>query len=237
MEKFFSKLFRNHGKLPALFELVRPWNAIVSGFVALFGSLIVGEFSIFNNIILFITFTLGYMGGTTINDLMDEFADEINMPYRPIPANRLGKKEVLASSFLLHLFALIFALYLGPKVVILLILFFLFSFMYSTPPIRFSKRGVLSQIELSATVVSIPMYAGMVFGSGSFVINFDYVLLIILFTLFFIFVFMLKDFKDIKGDRADNKKTVVLQLGRKKNTKIIIVREHLYFVGFNYILL
>ncbi|UCG95266.1 MAG: UbiA family prenyltransferase [archaeon] len=233
MERFFYNLMKKHGRKLAVLELVRPWNAIVPGLLGIFGYSLGGGKEPFEIILIFFLFILAYMAGTTINDLYDELIDRINMPYRPLQEGRIRKRMAFNLSIILHGITLFLGFLLGWKIFLMTIIVLIFSFAYSVPPIAFSRRGIISQIELSITMIFIPLLSGVILSLDSFLIPVNILFLLISLTSVFIFVFLTKDFKDIAGDSTYRKKTTVSQLG-KKNTKIVALTGS--FISFALVL-
>ncbi len=220
MERFFAQIFSRFGELGAIIEIGRPWQAILIGLFPILGISLVNPALGFSSIIIFLAFFFAWLAGSTLNDLYDENVDKINMPYRPLERRQISRSTAWTFSILTHMIALLLAFSLGFKILLLMILFFIFSTFYSVPPIQFSHRGIFAQIELIFTVLVIPIYAGVVYTIGSFLINVKYLVVIQSLFLLFIFAFIVKDFKDITGDKKGHKFTAVLQFG-KQNARLI----------------
>jgi len=230
MERFFSNILKKGGTKTALLEITRPWNALVTGLLALFGATVIGGVDPVSGLLVFLIFTFAYMAGTTVNDIYDELIDKINMPYRPLQEKRVSRSGVWKLSIFLHALTLVIGFTLGWKIFLLTIVFFIFSFIYSVPPVALNKRGILGQIELSITVLFIPVFTGMVLALGNFFVPINYILVMLFFSSLFVFIFLLKDFKDIQGDRAWNKKTPVAQLGPKNTKTLSIIGSVISFI-------
>lgn len=229
MERFFANIMRHGGKTTALIELGRPWNGAMSGLLAVMGIVITGSLvTPLGYVLIFLLFTIAYMAGSTLNDIYDEFVDRLNMPFRPLQENRIKRGNAWLFSLVMHTLALIIGLILGFRVFVLIIVFFIFSVFYSVPPVQFSRRGILSQIELCFTVIFLPLYAGIVYSMNSFIPGLNVLIFSIFFFCFSIPISLLKDFKDIKGDKIGNKKTTIIQIGIR-NTQILSVTGILAF--------
>ncbi len=217
MERFFSAIMRQWGRLGAMLELCRPWNGIVTGLFALLGIYISGGSpALLPGVMIFLTFTLAYMAGTILNDLYDENIDKINMPYRPLEENRVTKSFSWKYSAFLHILTLFLSYLVSIDTMFFVALFFIFSFTYSLPPVCTSRRGIIAQINLSLVAFLIPVYAGIVYTTHSYIVNYNTALFLLSMFSLFVFIFMLKDFKDVKGDRKWRKMTPVVRYGREK---------------------
>ncbi len=214
MERFFSAIMRQWGKAGAMLEICRPWNGIVTGLFALLGIYISGGSpALLPGVMIFLSFTLAYMAGTILNDLYDEHIDKINMPYRPLEENRVTKGFLWRYSAFLHILTLFVSYLVSIETMLFVVLFFVFSFAYSIPPVYTSRRGIIAQINLSLVAFMIPAYAGIVYATHSYAVNYNTALFMLSMFSLFIFIFMLKDFKDIKGDRKWGKMTPVVRYG------------------------
>jgi len=223
LERFFSTLLGRLGYVGTLIDLARPWNGIMVGLLPILSLLMGGGSFSLQALLLFLAFFFGWASGATLNDIFDRDVDKINMPFRPILKRKLKISNVYRYTIILHLLAVFFAIYLDIKILLFVILFFIFSSFYNSPPLHLNRKGILGHIDLVFTVVAIPTYAGFVFALQKFTLPFDYWLFIFGLTLFFLFIFMLKDFKDLVGDRKKGKITPVVQLGPKKIRTIIMV--------------
>ncbi len=220
MERFFSNIMRKYGTRLTFLEITRPWNAVAPGLLGFLGYLLGGGNNPFEIAMIFSLFFFAYMAASTVNDIYDEFIDKINMPYRPLQEGRIKRKSAFNLSLALHIITLIMGFTLGWRAFLLSILVLLLSFIYSAPPIAFSRRGVASQIELSITMCFIPLLTGVILSLNSFLVPLNVLFFIASLTSIFVFIFIIKDFKDVFGDKTYNKKTLLLQIGKKK-TKII----------------
>ena len=228
MEEFFARVFRSKGKLFALLEVGRPWNGMMSGLIAVVGLALSGAFLPITAFLLFILFMLAYMAGSTINDIYDEYVDRFNMPFRPLQESRLSRNEAWYFSIFLHVVILLIAMLIGWEVLLITILFLILGAFYSMPPLNFSRRGVLSQMELCITIVMLPLLGGL-FANG-FIFDMNRIGIVLGITLMFTFVFLFKDFKDIEGDKKYGKFTAVIQLGERKTIILGVSGVSLFLV-------
>ncbi len=232
LEQYFSKMLSG-SKLLAYVELVRPWNGVVTGFIAVLGALFaLHTYSdLLKLVVLFCSFTLAYNAGTILNDIFDQKIDQINMPYRPIQAKKVSEKNAIILSAFLHVFTFALALWLSWQVALIMLTFFIFSAFYSVPPVRFVARGFLSQLDLAFTVAFIPLYAGTSLVTGKLSLSNHYILTYLVFSILFSFLFLVKDYKDVEGDQVGGKHTVVLSLGKERTKMLMIVGTTVFYLA------
>ncbi len=223
MERPFANLLRHTGIVGALIELGRPWNGIITGLFALFGIYLAGgSVSFVNGFLIFLIFTFAYMGGAALNDIYDEEIDKINMPYRPLEEGRVNKTTAWVYSIFLHIVALLISASVGFEMLTFTILFFIFSAFYSMPPVYLSRRGLIAQIDLAVVAFFIPAYAGIVYATNTYSLNYNILLFLLSIFSLFVFIFLLKDFKDVIGDKKGGKKTPVVQYGGENVRNLIL---------------
>lgn len=235
MERWFSSFLADKGKIGALFEISRPWNGIVFGLISLLGFLFFQQIQIVTGCLLFISFLLIYMAGTTLNDVFDFHIDKINMPYRPLQSGRIGKKGASFFSLSLYFLAIILSIFLGIMVLIVILILAVITLFYSMPPILLSRRGILGNITLSICTVLLPALGGGVLAIRSFFLPLEFWISFISITIMFTFITITKDFKDIKGDRRMNKKTFVLSVGHKKALMTSVSGTLLFYLLISYL--
>lgn len=230
MEYTFSRVL-SRNKWLSLLQLGRPWNALLTGLLALLGILIVPQSIPSSTMALgaFFAFFFAYMAGATLNDIFDISVDSINMPYRPLQQKIVTKKEAWLFSLIVHSVALGLSLMLDFKLFVLMIVFFVLSFFYSIPPIIFSRRSIWGQVELVVCTISLPIYSGIVLASNSFLPPVNVIPPLSTLSLFFIFLLILKDFKDILGDVIKAKGTYVSRKGETKALMVMIIGSVVFF--------
>jgi len=219
MERFFSKTLTKFGRIGQYIELGRPWNGVLMGLLAIFGHSLVSPLEINSTVLLFSVYTLAYMSATSLNDIYDENVDKINMPYRPLQRNAISKNNAYMFAVVVALISFLLSLLLSYQISFLLIIFYILGVIYSVPPMLASRRGALSQINLSLASVTLPLYSGLVFSKMSYILSSTEVLIVLFMTTLALFMFISKDFKDIKGDKSSKKKTIVLIVGENNAQK------------------
>ena len=154
-----------------------------------------------------------------LNQIYDITNDRVNKPGRPIPSGRMSIREAAILSTVWFAVALLLALMVNIRCFVLASLATLFTWIYSAPPLRTKKRGLLANITIAiprgvllkvagwSTVKPVwgaePWYIGLVFG------------------LFLLGASTTKDYSDIEGDRADGCRTLPILYGVKKSAWMI----------------
>jgi 4-hydroxybenzoate polyprenyltransferase len=155
-----------------------------------------------------------------INQVYDLPIDRINKPERPIPSGRMSIKEAWVVSIIFFALAWILAWFITPygtnehSCFWLVVIASVLTYMYSAPPFRTKRLGILANITVAiprglllkvagwSTVKTIfgwePWFIGSIFG------------------LFLLGATSTKDFSDMKGDAADGCRTLPIVYGPKK---------------------
>lgn len=230
MERFFSKHLGNKGKIANMLLLFRFWNGMIIGIIAILGYLLLNTTpSIFDICLLFLSFVIVYGAGTTLNDLRDYHVDKINMPYRPLQQNKISLNE--AKTLMVLLYVVAFAISASSLFLLSgVILFFIFSILYSQEPIALVRRGFLGNVTLGIVTILIPAITGSFLASKKFELNYDFIIPIISLTILFSIITILKDFKDIQGDKKNKKNTTVVLIGERKATKLTLFFTTAFFL-------
>lgn len=157
----------------------------------------------------------------TINQIYDLPIDRINKPARPLPSGKMSIREAWIVTAVYVVIAWILAWFVTPfghpedhSFFWIVLIASVMTYMYSAPPFRTKRRGVLANITVAiprgvllkvagwSTVKQIwgvePWYIGTIFG------------------LFLLGATTTKDFADMKGDAADGCRTLPIVYGPKK---------------------
>lgn len=157
----------------------------------------------------------------TINQIYDLPIDRINKPARPLPSGKMTIREAWVVTAVYLALAWILAWFVTPyghpedhSFFWIVLIASVMTYMYSAPPFRTKRRGVLANITVAiprgillkvagwSTVKQIwgvePWYIGTIFG------------------LFLLGATTTKDFADMKGDAADGCRTLPIVYGPKK---------------------
>jgi 1,4-dihydroxy-2-naphthoate octaprenyltransferase len=199
-----------------------------------------------------------HWGADVVNDYFDHTeentgSDDINVefirPYsggsRTIQQGLLTPREVAFGAIVCYIVAVIFGIYLVLRLGWVILAFGLvgifFGFFYSTPPIRFVKRGVGEFVI--GTMFGVLMVVGSYYVQVQTPIALAWPL-VIPFDQFFeagivslpvaimiALVLYINEFPDYVADRDANKRTLVVRLGRKHAAKGYTLSLFVMYVG------
>ncbi len=207
MEKHFSKLLSRTEYLVIL-ELGRVWNSIALALMGIVGLFISTSPTLTEILLFLIMWIFLYLGAASINDVHDSVADAVNMPYRPIPSERVTHRQaeiIATSTYVIGNF--IAYLFFGTGILLLSVIFTILSILYSVPPFAFVRRGILAQLNLSFLSVFLPFYTGVVYGLHEIIIPTELLIVALSMMMLYTFLAITKDFKDLEGDIKQKKHT------------------------------
>ncbi|MCX8158157.1 MAG: UbiA family prenyltransferase [Candidatus Diapherotrites archaeon] len=222
MEEFFSKL-AGKNKILNYLLLGRPWNGALIGAVAVLTYLLLSSNpSLVLLFSAFMTFLLFYMGGTTLNDVYDIEEDKHNMPFRPLSKKEISLKSAKLFAVLMYFLGFIFAsvsfyLLLGA------IVFVIVGVLYSCPPFRIDRKGIIANIGLAIATILLPALFGGFLAKDSFILPQNFLLLCLFMTGVYLSVTLIKDFKDVEGDKKSGKMTAAILYGPNKIIPLAIL--------------
>ncbi|PIU21321.1 MAG: hypothetical protein COT15_03105 [Candidatus Diapherotrites archaeon CG08_land_8_20_14_0_20_34_12] len=237
MEREIAKFGYNKGKLFALMELGRPWNAGILGLFAIVGFLLTKNAIGINVIYAFFSFVFLYLAGTTVNDIFGLETDKINISVRPLPSGRVTLKEAWMFSLFFYALGLLVAYFIGFYFMFWALAFCILSFLYSMKPISLDSRWYSKSLVLAIVTVFIPLNGGASIISGKIVQDMAINYIGLGLSAFFLFVATTNDLKDMKGDAKTGKKTLALLLGEKRTLQISALGVSIFFLITNYLLL
>ena len=194
----------------------------------------------FNNFFLLKNYLVGYLiillielGTVMVNEYYDFEGDKLNRNVgrftggsRMLVENKISIKEIKISFLFVILLFLILSLYLlkitffSNQVLLLLILGFILGISYTTPPLKFSYRG-LGEIDVALIHGFYVIICGYVFQKG---ILDTQIIWIIALPLFFSSLagVSLAGISDLESDRLVSKKSIAAIIG-PKNTLLLSV--------------
>lgn len=198
-------------------RLMRPINCLMMGFAVIVGAALASPQ--FSNVLwlnLFYGFVTGFMltaASMTINDYYDREIDAINEPRRPIPSGLIKPKEVLAFAFVLTALGFAAALANAYLTNIFCFLTAMIAWLVFVTYTTVGKRSGLPGNFLVSICVSIPFIYGNYTVAGAIKQNV---------LIFASMVFLsntgreiTKGIVDVKGDKAQNVKTLAVRYGEK----------------------
>ena len=200
------------------FTLLAPALGMMSGGVTALGAGTPVELrpALFLHILLGTLMAASLNGASNgVNQIYDLAIDRVNKPRRPIPSGRMSVREAGWVTLVLYLLAALLAALVNWQCFVLASAAAVLTLVYSVPPLRTKRFGVLANITIAvprglllkvagwSTVRSVlagfePWYIGMIFGG------------------FLLGATTTKDFADMKGDEADGCITLPVKYGARK---------------------
>ena len=172
-----------------------------------------------------------------LNQVHDRKIDQINKPYRPIPAGIIHKDEARSMAWLLYLIVLWRASFLNGAFAFFILLLMLMTIAYSQPPVRLKKRLWVANASIAVSRGMLGFVAAWcIFDNNPF----DDAIPWLLGSVMALFVFgtiTTKDFGDIKGDAKYGIRTLPVVYGVKTSMNITIPFFILPFVVMDAFLL
>lgn len=196
---------------------MRPINCLMMGFAVIVGAALASPQ--FSNVLwlnLFYGFVTGFLltaASMTINDYYDREIDAINEPRRPVPSGLIKPKEALAFAFVLTALGFAAALANAYLTNIFCFLIAMIAWLVFVTYTTVGKRSGLPGNFLVSICVSIPFIYGSYAVAGAIEQNV---------LIFASMVFLsntgreiTKGIVDVKGDEAQNVKTLAVRYGEK----------------------
>lgn len=195
-------------------KIIRPVNCLMSGISILVVAVIFYGLDFYTHFLLImIGFAITFLvtaGGNIINDYYDAELDKINHPKRPIPSGLITKRNARIMAIILFVIAMLFSIFTNPLAILIAFIAILLLYSYEY---RFKNAGISGNIIISLLVMSLFIFAGVLFNK------------IYLITFFALMAFfsnlgreITKDVEDIAGDI--NRKTLPKKIG-VRNSSII----------------
>jgi geranylgeranylglycerol-phosphate geranylgeranyltransferase len=195
-------------KLTAFLLIIRPINVLIGYFSIFMGAFITGTITPLMNVFL-ASLSGGFIAGAAnaINDYFDVEIDRINKPFRPIPAGKLSRHEVLIFSILLFILGILISC---------LVNFLAFLIAFSSSILLFLYSAYLKRTVLWGNLcVSLVTALAFIYG-GAAVDRFQAALIPALFSFLFHFGReIIKDVQDMAGDAADHAVTFPIRFGKR----------------------
>ncbi len=195
-----------------LLKIIRPLNCIVMSFAVIVGAVLASLNSLSWLNLLFGGVTAFTLTGAAmaVNDYYDYDIDRINEPNRPIPSGQVSKKAALATTGVLTVIGLIFALYISVFCFVFALVAWILMVTYTTVG---KRAGFVGNLLVSACVAAPFLYGSLValnmvamniflFASMAFLSNTGREIT--------------KGIVDVEGDRAHKVKTLAVVFGNKK---------------------
>jgi geranylgeranylglycerol-phosphate geranylgeranyltransferase len=201
------------GKATGIVRLMRPLNCVMMGIAVFVGAVLAEQaFSMGDWLNILFGFLTGFLltaAAMAINDYYDRKIDAVNEPLRPIPSGLVSPREALALVVFLSAFGFVFAFLVSLLCLIVAVASWIIVIAYVTV----GKRSGLPGNFLVSACVAIPFIYGSITVAGLVQLNV---------WLFVSMAFLsntgreiTKGNVDVKGDQAENVKTLAVRYGER----------------------
>jgi len=193
-------------------EIIRPGTSLLAALGAIIGAVISGApFSILF-LYIFLAVFLITGAGMVLNDYYDLEIDKVNAPHRPLPSERISKREAFSFSGLLFLGGFFFSALLGPYFSLLTLVNSWLEVLYASD---FKRRFLIGNIVVSYLAASVFLFGAL--------LTFDFRIVWIISLLAFLANMgreIFKAIEDIKGDREMKLETLPIVAGIRSAREI-----------------
>lgn len=212
---FFLKFF-------SLFSIVRGYNILVIALAQYLTSIYIlapnlplREVLLDPNLLMLVLASASAIaGGYIINSFYDSEKDLINRPHKTMLDKLVSQQTKLSGYFVLNFLSVIFASYVSFRAVVFFSLYIFGIWFYSHKLKKYPFIGNL----VAATLAVIPFFAVFIYYS-----NFDVVIFVHA-TFLFLLISMrelTKDLENLKGDLAQNYRTIPVVYGEKLSKRML----------------
>ena len=165
---------------------------------------------------------LSFQSAVIFNDIFDYEIDVVSNPNRPLVTKAISFSEFRLVGRIFVILALTIAFCISETFFFFILLYHLFSFLYSAPPFRLRRYLLISNLEL-ATIFILTFHAGTVALVTNY--QFENVPPYITFGLLLSYALALtvKDAKDYEGDKQLQVQTVYTLFGMKTGNILTVV--------------
>lgn len=210
--------------MKSYFQIIRPFNLIITAFASFIAYYIVAEQIIYTNLMLIIAATVLTAGaGNIINDIIDIDIDTINKPHRPLPSKNMSVSSAYITYAVLAGSSITAGFFLGYHSFAAVILVNFILLFYTV----FLKRRPFWGNFLVAFISGYLFYFCSI-TTG----NFEKIIPLAISAFLFHFIReIIKDIADMEGDGANNSDTMAIRLGERRTvllTRLLIMTLMFY---------
>ncbi len=208
------------GFIKAYVKSMRPYTFFITGFAGLLGMLLVNSsVSLIQKIVVFSLLFLSYGVNQVVNDLLGLREDKINAPKRPSVTGELKRNEAVCLTAIIFIFGAILSYYFNPYALIIYLVGYSANFIYEY------LKGVplFGSLWFGVMIALATLYGALAITNLTLIDLFNNHNLIFASLLILLSTSTLCHFtyfKDYLGDKATNKKTIIVLLTPKKSKLI-----------------
>ncbi len=179
-----------------------------------------GFFPILAVLNLLIAILFIWLFSVVVNDIFDLNIDKMTNQKRPLVKGVFSEKEYWELGFIFLLIAFISSLLIGSKFFIIIIVYTILTWVYSSPPFRLKKFFPISLIIASFSSLLFLIMGYILISKEQSLVEFPWRIFWFLFIAYCLII-PIKDLKDIESDRRFGIKTLPVLFG-EKNTRFIL---------------
>lgn len=186
--------------------------------------------SFFAVLTLLLSVFLAWLASVVPNDIYDVEIDRLTNPDRPLPSGKVEKEEYIQIGVLFFLLSLLGGAVLSGWFFVLLLVYQVLAWLYSSPPMRLKKfPGIATFVSALASLTVL--FLGYTLLSENQSIHSLSWRIIVLLLVSYTLCLPIKDFKDIEGDGKYGVLTVPVIFGEKRGRLVVAIS-----IFFSYIL-
>jgi len=201
-------------------DLMRPFTLLSPMVGFLSGALIaVRGFPHWSTYMGMISAVVLNAASNVINQVFDLEIDKINKPHRPLPQAKITIRAAIIFSIILYGLSIGLSFLINLQFFIIVVVTAFITYFYSSPPLRFKKRTIISNVAIAITRGLLLIVAG--WSSVKSIFYLEPWCIGSIFGLYIMGAASTKDFSDIKGDKKYGVNTLPVIYGVEKTTKFI----------------
>lgn len=186
-------------------------------------------FSVFAVFTLIISIWLAWKASVVVNDIEDLEIDRISNPKRPLPSSIFSLDDYSQLGIICFLLSLLGAISVGTKFFILILVYQIFAWFYSSSPLRLKKFPIVATIMSALASLAILFMGYILMSPGQSIHGLSWRISLLLFIAYTLSL-PIKDFKDIEGDGKYEIWTIPVIFGEKKSRIFVAVNVFISFV-------
>lgn len=163
------------------------------------------------------------------NNLSDKLIDQVSNQARPLCATTINANVYLNLGYSCLALSLFYAMLVAPQALLSMAAVIGGYYLYSMPPIRFKRVPLFSKIVIAFNSVVLLVLGYWIVQGGRY--QFPFTLIFIILTAMTVAANVI-DLKDVKGDQADNIRTLPILLGERQAKQLIGLAYIILFSGF-----
>jgi 4-hydroxybenzoate polyprenyltransferase len=186
-------------------------------------------FSVAASLVLLASIWLSWEASVVVNDLNDFGIDQISNSARPLPRKIFTLEEYRQFGIICFLLAILGGLTVGPIFAIILIIYQIIAWFYSSETYRLKKYPGVATFVSSIALILILFLGFILMSDGQTIHTLSWRIILLLIITYTISI-PLKDFKDISGDGKYGVWTIPVLFGEKKARLIIAANLFISYV-------